>query len=163
IPAYHCRRHLPGRLQQGEPRTGLPASCLRGRPGRNVASRDGGVGNESASTGRVPFWADKRMTAQAFSVTIRRAASRTTCLRAMTEEAFETCRRLWQNPAHYASQVEPHYLVDKLKATTKLSVNPRTSTTYSGSTAQSSDHGFWSKEMFVQMNGHVSRSEQLLQ
>ncbi len=28
------------------------------------------------------------MTAQAFSVTIRRAASRTTCLRAMTEEAF---------------------------------------------------------------------------
>ncbi len=35
------------------------------------------------------------MTAQAFSVTIRCAASRTTCLCAMTEEAFETCRLLW--------------------------------------------------------------------
>ncbi len=32
------------------------------------------------------------MTAQAFSVTIRRAASRTTCLRAMTEEAFPAMR-----------------------------------------------------------------------
>ncbi len=28
---------------------------------------------------------------------------------------------------------------------------------------QISDHGFWSQGKFVQMNGHVKRSEQLLQ